>query len=86
LGLQKIFAIVFHQKISKSQRLTNWESQVLTDQQQRYAATDAWAVLVIYKALMKEKKLTKKDIDLLIMQINEASNSRLQAVENNITQ
>ena len=86
LGLQKIFAIVFHQKISKSQRLTNWESQVLTDQQQRYAATDAWAALIIYKALMKEKKLTKKDIDLLIMQVTEASGPGLQAVDNNITQ
>lgn len=86
LGLQKIFAIVFHQKISKSQRLTNWESQVLTDQQQRYAATDAWAALIIYKALMNERKLTKKDIDLLIMQVTEASSPGLQAVDNNITQ
>lgn len=65
MGLQKIFAIVFHQKISKSQRLTNWESPVLTDPQQRYAATDAWAALIIYKALIKEKKLTKKEIELL---------------------
>ena len=26
LGLQKISAIIFHAKISKSQRLTNWEN------------------------------------------------------------
>lgn len=65
LGLQKIFAIVFNQKISKSQRLTNWESMELTEQQQRYAATDAWAALMIYKQLMKEKKLTKVEIELL---------------------
>lgn len=83
LGLQKIFAIVFHQKISKSQRLTNWESPVLTEQQQRYAATDAWAALTIYKALMKEKKLSKKDIELLIMQVTEAWNPDTQAVDNN---
>lgn len=60
LGLQKIFAIVFGRKISKAQRLTNWENDVLTDQQQVYAATDAWASLLIYLQLMKEKKLTKK--------------------------
>lgn len=66
LGLQKIFAIVFGRKISKSQRLTNWENAELTDQQQIYAATDAWASLLIYLQLMKEKPLTKKQIDKLM--------------------
>ncbi len=66
LGLQKIFAIVFGRKISKSQRLTNWENPELTDQQQIYAATDAWASLLIYLQLMKEKILTKKQIDKLM--------------------
>jgi ribonuclease D len=66
LGLQKIFAIVFGRKISKAQRLTNWENDVLTDQQQVYAATDAWASLLIYLQLMKEKKLTKKQMDTLM--------------------
>ena len=56
LGLQKIFAIVFGRKISKAQRLTNWESTELTEQQQIYAATDAWASLLIYMQLQKEKK------------------------------
>lgn len=73
LGLQKIFAIVFNQKISKSQRLTNWESPVLTEQQQRYAATDAWSALMIYQQLMKEKKLTKDEISQLIAQLTELS-------------
>ena len=66
LGLQKIFAIVFGRKISKAQRLTNWENDVLTDQQQVYAATDAWASLLIYLQLMKEKKLTNKQMDTLM--------------------
>lgn len=66
LGLQKLFAIVFNQKISKSQRLTNWESPTLTEQQQRYAATDAWAALMIYKQLIKEKKLTKAELEQII--------------------
>ena len=69
LGLQKIFAIVFGRKISKAQRLTNWENDVLTDQQQVYAATDAWASLLIYLQLMKEKKLTKKQMDALMAEV-----------------
>lgn len=47
-SLQKIYALLFHEKISKNQRLTNWEADVLTDAQQYYAATDAWACVRIY--------------------------------------
>lgn len=51
ISLQKIYAIVFQQKISKNQRLTNWEAPTLTDQQQIYAALDAWACLRLYRTL-----------------------------------
>ena len=51
MGLQKIYAILFQHKISKGQQLTNWEATQLTDAQQRYAATDAWACLRIYDYL-----------------------------------
>ena len=51
MSLQKIFAIIFGQRISKSQQLSNWENDVLTDKQKQYAATDAWACLKIYKEL-----------------------------------
>ena len=54
-SLQKIFAIIFGQRISKSQQLTNWENDVLTDKQKLYAATDAWACLEIYNRLEKTK-------------------------------
>ena len=60
LGLQKIFAIVFGKKISKSQQLTNWENAVLTDEQARYASTDAWATLLIYNELQRTKPLPKR--------------------------
>lgn len=49
ISLQKIYAIVFGGRISKSQRLTNWEAPSLTEQQQIYAALDAWACLRLYK-------------------------------------
>ena len=50
-SLQKIFAIIFKQRISKSQQLSNWENDVLTDKQKQYAATDAWACLKIFNQL-----------------------------------
>ena len=54
MSLQKIFAIIFGQRISKSQQLSNWENDVLTDKQKLYAATDAWACLKIYSRLKEE--------------------------------
>ena len=68
LSLQKIYAILFEKKISKSQRLSNWESPELTEQQQRYAATDAWASLQIYLRLITEKKLSKIEIDKMVLE------------------
>lgn len=50
-SLQKIFANLFGQKISKSQRLSNWEVETLSESQIRYAATDAWACVEIYNCL-----------------------------------
>jgi ribonuclease D len=55
MSLQKIYAIIFEQRISKSQRLTNWDADVLTDRQKIYAATDAWACLNIYNYLQESK-------------------------------
>ena len=50
-SLQKLYANVFGQKISKSQQLSNWEADVLTEAQKRYASTDAWACLRLYEEL-----------------------------------
>lgn len=50
-SLTKIYGIVFGQRISKSQRLTNWEATELTASQQHYAALDAWACLNLYEYL-----------------------------------
>lgn len=52
ISLQKIYAILFDKKISKSQRLSNWEAPELTPAQQEYAAIDAWACLKIYDYLI----------------------------------
>ena len=61
LSLQKLYANIFHQKISKRQRLTNWEAEVLSDKQKLYAATDAWACIKLYEEinrLYKTKEYT----------------------------
>ena len=50
-SLKKMVAIVLGYKISKSQQMSNWESEALTEQQLRYAATDAWVCLVVYHKL-----------------------------------
>ena len=55
-SLQKIYAILFGKKISKSQRLSNWEAPELTLAQQSYAAIDAWACLRIYDHLTNTKR------------------------------
>ena len=55
-SLQKIYALLFGKKISKSQRLTNWEADVLTDCQKGYSATDTWTCVRIYKYLEELKR------------------------------
>ena len=61
LGLQKMYAICFGRKISKTQQLTNWENTQLTPEQARYASTDAWATLRIYKELMATEPLPTEE-------------------------
>ncbi len=53
LSLQKLYANIFGQRISKNQRLTNWEAQILSDRQKIYAATDAWACINLYREYLR---------------------------------
>jgi ribonuclease D len=50
-GLQKLSGNILGFKISKGQRLSNWENAELTEAQQIYAATDAWVGLEIFTRL-----------------------------------
>lgn len=52
-SLQKLYANLFGEKISKRQRLTNWEADILTDKQKEYAAIDAWACIMLYDEIMR---------------------------------
>ncbi len=53
-SLKKLTAIACGFRISKGQQLTNWEADFLTEKQQRYAATDAWTSLEIYKNFLTQ--------------------------------
>ena len=55
-SLRKLSAIVLGQRVSKAQRLSNWEATTLTDKQQLYAATDAWVCTRIYEQLLRTPK------------------------------
>ena len=56
MSLQKLYANVFGEVISKGQQLSNWEADNLSEAQQLYAATDAWACIRLYKELVQMKK------------------------------
>ncbi len=69
-SLQKLYANLFHQKISKAQRLSNWEAPELKDAQLIYAATDAWCCIRLYEEFERLGKT--KDYEL-----NELSDVKL---------
>ena len=56
ISLQKLYANIFGEKISKGQQLSNWEADSLTEAQKLYAATDAWACIQLYNEMMKMKE------------------------------
>ena len=60
-SLRKLSGIIIGKKVSKAQRLSNWEAQTLTPQQQQYAATDAWVCIELLRRLQAaEKGKTKR--------------------------
>ena len=69
-NLQKIYAILFGKRISKGQRLSNWEADTLTVAQQEYAAIDAWACLKIYNYL-NSQKFNPEESEYIIHEENE---------------
>ncbi len=60
-SLRKMSALVLGKRVSKAQRLSNWEAATLTPQQQMYAATDAWVCHRIYHRLTHTPKPKKRD-------------------------
>ena len=55
-SVKKMSAIILGVRISKTQQLSNWEADTLSESQQLYAATDAWICRKMYNKLMKSEK------------------------------
>lgn len=68
MSLQKLYANLFGQRISKAERMSNWEIDVLSDKQKQYAAIDAWACIRIYEEIVRleetgDYELVHQDFD-----------------------
>lgn len=57
-SLRKMAAIILGVGVSKAQRLSNWEAKEMTTAQMRYAATDAWVCLKMFRALFPDEHFT----------------------------
>lgn len=64
-SLRKMSALVLGKRVSKAQRLSNWEAGTLTPQQQMYAATDAWVCIKIYEKLLSSPRITTTENNIL---------------------
>lgn len=64
-SLRKLSAIVLGQRVSKAQRLSNWEAGKLTEQQCDYAATDAWICLKILDGLQSVEPVVEGKINIM---------------------
>lgn len=64
-SLRKLSAIILGERVSKAQRLSNWEAGVLTEQQRDYAATDAWVCLEILAKLQQTKPLVEGELKII---------------------
>ena len=55
-SVKKMAAIILGIRISKTQQLSNWEAEKLSEAQQSYAATDAWVCREMYLKLLSSEK------------------------------
>ena len=55
-AVKKMAAIIMGIRISKTQHLSNWEAETLSEAQQAYAATDAWVCRQMYIKLLSSEK------------------------------
>jgi ribonuclease D len=55
-AVKKMSAIILGFRISKTQQLSNWEAETLSESQQKYAATDAWVCREMYLKLKASEK------------------------------
>ena len=64
-AVKKMAAIILGYRISKTQQLSNWEADVLSESQCKYAATDAWVCREMYLKLMRSEKSPLVEVEHL---------------------
>ena len=69
-SLVKIYANLFGERISKAERLSNWERDILKDSQKLYAAIDAWACVKIYEEVMRLKETGDYELRIVEPEVN----------------
>ena len=55
-SVKKMAAIILGVRISKTQQLSNWEAEHLSEAPKKYAATDAWVCREMYERLLASEK------------------------------
>ena len=55
-SVKKMAAIILGFRVSKTQQLSNWEAEKLSESQCKYAATDAWVCREMFLKLMASEK------------------------------
>lgn len=65
-SVKKMSAIILGMRISKSQQLSNWEAEQLSDSQCKYAATDAWVCREMYKKLLASDRAPLMPEDMAV--------------------
>lgn len=71
-SLVKIYANLFNERISKSDRLSNWERDVLKESQKVYASIDAWACVRIYQEVQRLKSSMDFEVVVTIPEVTKA--------------
>ena len=71
-SVKKMAGIILGIRISKTQQLSNWDAEVLSEAQQKYAATDAWVCREMYLKLLQSDK---KPLDVEELMPNGQGNS-----------
>lgn len=84
MSLAKLYANIFGERISKREQLSNWESDVLTEKQKGYAATDAWACVRLYKEYLRLKATNDYVLTIVPEEENVTSQAKTQQVEKKI--
>lgn len=72
MSLQKLYANIFGERITKAQQLSNWEADSLSEAQKLYAATDAWTCIKLYEEICR----LRYSKDFILIKVEEETNNQ----------